>query len=452
MTMNAAARVMLLGWPLICLIFFVAWPARRALLFCVFAGWLFLPVARFELPGMPDYGRTHAIAVGAMLGVALFDSSRLLSFQPRVYDLAAAGWCLAGAAASLANNLGAYDAASTVLQRLVSWGSFYVLGRVYFSDLSGLRGLAHALFVSGLIYAPLCVLEMRVSPQLHTWIYGFHQHSFSQSFRGDGWRPVVFMEHGLAVGLWMALAGLSGLWLWSTKRLLRPAYLGIPAGVCVAIVIAVAVLCKSTGATVLLALGLLVFLLRRTWAAALVAALLAVPLAYICVRATGAWTGRNLVSLAEEISPERAESLDYRLRAEELLLNHALRQPAFGWGGFGRNRPVTFDVDAAPMATDGFWIIALGQCGFFGLACALVLLLLGPAVLWLRLPPSRWGARRVAPSAVASLVLVLFMIDCLFNAMFSPVYVLFAGGLTAAACAPSPRPAARPAAAAGAFP
>ncbi|HEX7897796.1 MAG TPA: O-antigen ligase domain-containing protein [Planctomycetota bacterium] len=448
--MNIVARGMLLGWPLLCLGFFLCCAPRRAILLSLFCGWLFLPVARLEFPGVPDYGRAHAIAVGALLGAVIFDSHRLLQFDLRWFDLPIAGWCLSAGAASLANSLGWYDAASVTLQRCATWGVFYFLGRVYFADLDGLTALAHSLFYAGLAYAPLCLLEMRLSPQLHTWVYGFHQHSFGQSSRGDSWRPVVFMEHGLAVGLWMILAALAGLWLWKSKRL-PPSILGLPTGAVVAGLVAVAVLCRSSGATVLLAAGAAVFALRRSWAPALVGLLLVLPFAYILLRASSLWSGQNLVEAVAEVSPARAESLDYRMRAENLLVEHALRQPWLGWGGYGRNRPVTFDVNAVPMATDGFWIIAFGQCGVLGLGSALALLLLGPAVLWFRLPPAGWGAPRLAPVAFSASLLALYTIDCLFNAMMSPVYTVFAGGFTAAACARAPRPAPT-AAAAGASP
>ena len=91
---------------------------------------------------------------------------------------------------------------------------------------------------------------------------------------------------------------------------------------------------------------------------------------------------------------------------------------------------------AAPMAADGFWIITFGQCGLFGLGAALAFQLLGPAVLWFRLPPAGWGADRLAPVAVAALVLVLYMIDNLFNAMLNPIYLLVMGGLVSVAMGP----------------
>ena len=59
--------------------------------------------------------------------------------------------------------------------------------------------------LGGLIYVPLCLFEVRMSPQLHNMVYGFAQHSFGQTVRGGGWRPMVFMQHGLAVGLFMSV-------------------------------------------------------------------------------------------------------------------------------------------------------------------------------------------------------------------------------------------------------
>jgi hypothetical protein len=92
-----------------------------------------------------------------------------------------------------------------------------VLGRIYLSSLLGMYELAVAVFLGGPDYMPLCLLEVRLSPQLHTWIFGYHQHSFGQSLRFGGFRPVVFMDHGLMVGLWMTMATLAGFWLWRSR-------------------------------------------------------------------------------------------------------------------------------------------------------------------------------------------------------------------------------------------
>ena len=88
------------------------------------------------------------------------------------------------------------------------------MGRAYFGDFKGLRELATVLFIGGLIYIPLCLYEIRMSPQLHNTIYGFYQHDFVQTMRAGGWRPTVFLQHGLAVGLFMSVTSLIGAWLW----------------------------------------------------------------------------------------------------------------------------------------------------------------------------------------------------------------------------------------------
>ena len=51
------------------------------------------------------------------------------------------------------------------------------------------------------------LFEVRFSPQLNIWIYGFFQHDFQQMIRGGSFRPIVFLPHGL----WVALFFLSTL-------------------------------------------------------------------------------------------------------------------------------------------------------------------------------------------------------------------------------------------------
>src|SRR6185436_11870738 len=163
-------------------------------------------------------------------------------------------WCVVCPfVASMANRLGPYDGFQDMTNRTLSLGIIYVLGRIYFHDPKGLQDLALGLFVSGLVYMPLCLLEIRLSPQLHTWVYGFHQHDFSQSWRLGGWRPTVFMGHGLEVGFWMTSATLSGIWLWQSGVVRR--ILTFPAWIWLLALGLTTLLCKSSGAIVLLAVG-----------------------------------------------------------------------------------------------------------------------------------------------------------------------------------------------------
>ena len=70
------------------------------------------------------------------------------------------------------------------------------MGRAYFGDVKGLRELATVLFIGGLIYIPLYLYEIRLSPQLHNTIYGFHQHDFSPTLAMVAGAPRSFYNMG----------------------------------------------------------------------------------------------------------------------------------------------------------------------------------------------------------------------------------------------------------------
>src|ERR1700680_4778288 len=93
------------------------------------------------------------------------------------------------------------------------------------------------------------------SPTLHLRVYGkLAFPDFMQSVRMGGYRPVMFMQHGLMVGTFMCGAATMGIWMWwngAIKRLLR-----LPAYVPVVLVTLVALTCKSAGALLMMGLAL----------------------------------------------------------------------------------------------------------------------------------------------------------------------------------------------------
>jgi O-antigen ligase len=91
--------------------------------------------------------------------------------------------------------------------------------------------------------------------------------------------------------------------------------------------------------------------------------------------------------------------------------------------------------------TDGLWIIALGNTGLVGL-CASTLSLLLPAIVFLRRVPMRQITDPlIAPAICATVLLILYTIDNLFNAMLNPIYLVAAGGLVSVAGVRNPQPA-----------
>lgn len=426
--MSGFAEIALFAWiPAVIGMFLVMRP-RRAVITAYLFAWLFLPVAAIPISGLPDYTKMSATCVGVLLASLIFDSRRLIGFSPRWLDLPMLAWCLCPMASSLTNGLGIYDGASATLNQAIIWGLPYLIGRVYFDNLDAVRELAVGLFVGGVVYVPFCLFEVRMSPQLHALVYGYMQHGFSQTFRFGGWRPMVFLQHGLMVGMWMCMATFVGWWLWWTGAVRRIA--GIPIGPIVLAVFVTAVLCKSMGALVLLivGVGVMVALKWMRLRLAIVLLILTAPL-YIGLRASGLWTGEELTEMSGEISEERAQSLEVRLANEKALASHAMERPVFGWGGWGRNR-IHDQMGKDVSITDGFWIITMGCYGLVGLASFLAVFLLPGLCFLFRAPASSWCGPALAPAGALVVVNTLFMIDCIPNAMLNPVYTVVAGALT----------------------
>jgi hypothetical protein len=426
---NILTPIALFGWVPVVLALFCAMPPRRAVIVAYLGAWLFLPMAAYKpVDGLPEYTKTSATCVGVLLAAAIFDGSRLVSFRPRWFDLPMLVWCLCPFASSLYNDLGVHDGITAAMYQTVDWGLPYLIGRVYFNDLQSIHELAIGLFIGGLVYVPLCLWEIKMSPQLHNMVYGYYQHGFAQTYRFGGWRPMVFMQHGLMVGMWMCMTGLIGMWLWWTGCIRR---LGpLPAGPAAAVLLGTAVLCKSTGALVLLAAGLVAMAalkLARLRVAFLALAMVA-PL-YVGVRASGLWDGQSLLTLSGDVDKDRAASLNVRMINESAMAAHAMQQPVFGWGGWGRNR--IHDMTGKDVSiTDGFWIITFGTTGLVGVVSFLTVFLL-PA-LWLaaHVSPDQWRHPPLAPLAVFAIVGILFTIDCLPNAMINPIFTVIVGGIS----------------------
>jgi hypothetical protein len=400
----------------------------RAVTLALVGGWLLLP--SFDGWFDPPFLHTKRVFVPAIvLGVsALLDGRSWRRLQPAWVDAPVAVLCAAPFAASLSNDLGAYDGLQASFEAAMTWGAPYLLGRAYLDGRAALDQLAVTLVGAALAYAPAVALEARMSPQLHRLVYGFHPFDFVQAVRGAGFRPNVFMAHGLMLAMFMATAALLAYWLWRTGARRRIAR--IPSGWAAAILVAATMACRSAGAAVLLVAGIAALeATRATRHAVAIAALAAVPPLYCAARISG-WTGASAVEISARVmGDDRSGSLAFRLANEDLLIEKALHRPWVGWGRWGRSRVYEEDSGRDVTVTDGLWIITLGVAGFSALV-ALWLMLALPPLAVLAAYPARWWSdpRLAAPAALAS-ALLLWVIDDIPNGMVTPVFPAIAGAL-----------------------
>lgn len=430
---------MLFGWVPVTVILFFTLKPHHAVLCAVTGGWLFLPMAAYDTLGLPSYSKGTAIAIALIVAGRLSGQRQRAAFTWRRYDLPMVVWCLCPIATSVSNQLGWYDGLAASWSQIMAWGVPYLAGRIYFTSSARLRDLCLAVVIGGLLYLPLCLYEIRMSPQLSNIFYGFFPHSFAQHMRYGGFRPIVFMQHALMVALWMAVSATVAFWSWRSGMI--RSVRGMPMALLVPALTITTLLCKSVNGWFALAIGYGSYFLYRKGKVRrpLQLLLLAVPL-YIGLRTTGLVAGQEIEAMAARfVDPERVVSLGVRLLQEDLFSRKALQQPLLGWGGYERGWPVDPETGGKMIAMiDSLWLITFSSQGVVGLVSLVVAMLTGPWLVLCSLGALATDADEFsAPVAtMLALVVILFMIDSLFNGMVNPVYIVISGALVGCQCRP----------------
>lgn len=430
---------MLLAWLPLGFALAASMDRRKAALFIIIGGALFLPeLVAFKVPVLPPLDK-HAI----MLFTAL------VTCRPkdrRVGPARASRWlfllvALSTTVTALLNSdpvsygefhlpgIRPVDAVPLVVTACIKIVIPFYLGQILFGTPRDLELLLRALVIAAILYVPLALFETRMSPILHTWIYGFFQHTWNQMERGGGYRPIAFMSHALSVAFLFSQgaildAGLlrAGVKLpfLSTKIAFAPLALGLMLGkslasILYAATIAPLVLLTSTKMQLRVARYLALFVL-----------------AYPILRLQGAITGEWLVENATKwFGEDRAWSLNFRFRNENMLLERAAERIWFGWSGFARNR-IFNEAGKDLSVVDGEWI---GRLGMGGVVNFFIFFL---ALLWPVFRATK--AAKVADSprdrallSTTALVLTITGIDLLPNASSHRIPMILAGALTSCA-------------------
>ncbi len=429
--MSIFVPLFLFGWPLVVLALFATMGPTRAVVVSLVAGWLFLPVAGYALPGLPDYTKITATSLSLLAGILLFDSRRISRIPRHWMVLPGIVWVLMSCVSAILNGFGPYDAASTMFVQFLRWGVPFMVGLMYFGSRDGMERLAIGLVAGALAYLPLVLYELRMAPVLHHVVFGFTQHQFVQTVRWGGWRPMVFLDHGLALALWYSCAAAAA----TTFALYRPEVriFGIPVRWVAVGVIFTSVACKSLGALVMMAGAMLLVPIARTrwFRPAIVGCVLIVPV-YLGARIFLDWRMEPVISVVGLVAGEsRAESLETRIRSEAAFSEHAKGRILVGWSGWGRMRDLDESVQGT-VITDSLWILAFGQYGLIGLAAFFGMFLVG-CLRSSRLVAEVPRSDRSGLAGVVGCILVTLIVvgDSLFNAMPNPVWTAAAGGLTA---------------------
>lgn len=430
----------LLTWPVLALVLFARLPVVSGIIWVVVLPYLYLPEAfAIDLPGLPDIDKTMVISIGLMLCLMVYRprlraelgasappvSSRFLKISLWICVLV----LLAGLFVTVMNNreplqfgptfipgTRPWDALSGLANQVLRLLPFFIAIR-YLSNPQAHHALLVALVVSALAYSMFMLIEMRLSPQFHVWAYGYHQHSFLQHVR-DGFRPKVFLDHGLSVGFYVLMALMSAAALWKVTQESKWLW----ATLWIFLILSIS---SNLGAFVigLLLLGVFFWGSTRVQCWFVFAVALAVLLFPILRQAQLVPT-EQLVAAAESISAERAQSLEFRFTNEDAVLERAWEKKWTGWGGWGRNA-IYNDWGQSVTTFDGLWAIQISTYGWIGYLSFFGFLTL-PSLLFAR---QKKGLQIPTQTMALALIAAGNLIYLIPNSTLSPVGLLVFGGL-----------------------
>lgn len=435
---NGFAYLALFSWPIVTLWFYQRLPIGRATVWSILGAFLLLPVGTsVDLAMIPPLDKATIPNVAAYLACRIVKGKRV-SLWPRssmarrlmlVYVVSPFVTALLNpdpivSGSVFIKGMDYYDALSAVIRQLLFILPF-LLGMDFLHSAKDHEDILKALAVAGLVYSLPMWFEVRMSPQLHTWVYGYFPHSFVQHMREGGFRPVVFIGHGLWVAFFTMTAVVAASALWRIGRRVR----GFSSGPITAYLLVLLLGCKSLASLVYaMVLAPLVRYGKPSLQVRVASLLVLIALAYPLLRGLDWFPTHQISEWAATINPERAQSFDFRMRNENILLNKAHERPWFGWGSWGRNRVYDQTTGRDLSVTDGRWIIVLGQFGWIGMLAEFGLLAF-PVLRSLKALRYVESSREAIVLGALTLILGINVLDLLPNNSMSPWTWLLAGAL-----------------------
>lgn len=432
---NSIAYAALIIWPFVTLCLFAYMQPARALVWSLLAGYLLLPVkTAFDFPGIPALDKTTIANLSALAGALIFERGAVVRLPSQWWVLALMALYIISPIFTVFSNRDAlmfgnlilpalqpYDALSAAAYKAIDLIPF-MLGYNMLNNRISQHYLLRVFVIVALGYSLLMLVEIRLSPQLHNWFYGFFPHSFGQQVRDGAFRPVVFLGHGLLVAIFTSMAVVATGYL--AQR--REKVFGISAWVWLFYLGGILILCRSFGALAITAAVVAVMFTVRRQNVLLACTVVAIAvLAYPALRGAGIIPVQELAEKVAQINEERAASFQTRIDNEDSLLARANQRPLFGWGGYGRNR--IFDEASGKdlSITDGTWVIIAGTNGWAGYLAAFGLLCLPIVAI------TQAKTRLFASKAALAMLLTVNLLDLIPNSSLNPITWLLAGILLA---------------------
>jgi hypothetical protein len=431
---NLFGRLLFFIWPLIIFWFFKKYTIKQAIFLATFISSILLPsLYVFDLPLIPPLDKNSLTSL-TLIVLLFIKKQKNPIHKPGLWNKFFIGYLLVMVISSLLNSDALvtgevhlpgstpYDAFSNIVLFLLAFIPFF-FGRNFFNNLQDTEYMYKTMVIVALIYTIPMLYEIRFSPQLHTMIYGYFPGDFIQQMRGDGFRPVVLIGHGLALAFWFATCVIAAIALYKNKVKVTKMF-GLKAIIYMVVIL---ILCKTVSVVIYLIFATaLIFLLKLNKQITFSIVIALGVMVYPFNAASQFVKNGDMLSFVESYSKDRANSLGTRFYNEERLMKRALERPFFGWSGWGRNRIYQNGKDVT--ITDGRWIIEFGTNGAVGFAFY-YLILLYPLFLALKYFKYIKDEKHRVYFASLAIILAVGIFDSVPNTGMMSVHLLLAGAL-----------------------
>lgn len=420
------SQLALIAWIIAGASLFMLTTPTRAFILAYTMGILVLPVESIQL-GQGTIILTYSLRIDKYVACHLAVLIGTVLFCPQLLSRLRLGLIDAIYGAMLAGIILTYMVVehdlktgfSNAVSAFIAYYPAIVFARIYITSLADLNIVMRTLVGAAVIYGVICLIEVRISPQIHRLLYGYFQHSFAQFIRYGMFRPAGMMRHAIEVSFFMGTCTVlaTGL-VW--RKMFPPLWGMIPGYAVVGWLLFCLFMTFTVSGYVAFFAGFCtLMLLHLTQKRAFILVLPVFSVAWMVLRYFGEIDTARIISLVSMFNAERSESLEYRLNAEAVYLFGNNLNPLLGGGTdiVMRGKPVV----------DAFWLIQVGFYGWLGLGCSLMLWACGLIMLYRRWPVLDRTERFFC--AVACAAIGPMFVDFLVNGFPSHLLMILSVGV-----------------------
>lgn len=371
---NSFAYIVLSIWPIIAIVLYRKMDSISATFWVIVGGYLLLPARTvIDLPLIPPLGHNSIPVLSALFG-CIFVKKLNITLLPKkgIERWLVILLIILPVFTAVTNTEPVFD--GSVWNKGLTWHDTlssiirtylkilpFIIGTQLIKSRNDLLQIFKLLVIACLFYSLPILFEIRMSPHLHTWVYGFFPHGVSgggwaQHYRFGGFRPVVFIGHGLLVAIFVAISLGAATIIWKNKIRI----FNIPPLLIILYLLFVLLLCKSVGAFILGALLMLsIIWIPITVLKRMSIIVISFVILYPVISILEIFPHQEILDFVAGFDTDRAQSLGFRFYHENKILQHSQEKFLFGWGGWGRN----LFFDSIP---DGYWIIQYSLSGIIG--------------------------------------------------------------------------------------